>query len=110
MMPRRCSSQITPQSTSTMHSGVLIMDPLSQKKHIVMTSYTLSDEYEPRPFDAVWPEGSTILYCLSYTAFMQKCSDKLPKIIIKSKALDVCDACCIFCNCYKSLKKESYEK
>ena len=30
--------------------------------------------------------------------------------MIESKALDVCDACCIFSNYYKSLKKESYEK
>ena len=30
--------------------------------------------------------------------------------MIKSKALDFCDACCIFRNYYKSLKKESHEK
>ena len=30
--------------------------------------------------------------------------------MIKSKALDVCDTCYIFRNCYKSLKKESYQK
>ena len=30
--------------------------------------------------------------------------------MIKSKDLDVCDACYIFCNNYKSLKNEPYEK
>ena len=30
--------------------------------------------------------------------------------MIKSKALDVCDACYIFCNYYKILKKDSYKK
>ena len=30
--------------------------------------------------------------------------------MIKSKALDFCDACYIFRNYYKSLKKEPYEK
>ena len=30
--------------------------------------------------------------------------------MIKSKNLDVCDACYIFHNYYKNLKKESYEK
>ena len=30
--------------------------------------------------------------------------------MVKSKALGVFDACYIFCNYYKSLKKESYEK
>ena len=30
--------------------------------------------------------------------------------MIKSKALDICDACYLFCNYYHSLKKESYEK
>ena len=75
-----------------------------------MTSYTTSAEYEPRPFDATWTEVSTILYCLRYTAFWWIWSDKFPRLIIKSKALDICYACCISCNYYKSLKKESYEK
>ena len=75
-----------------------------------MTSYTTSAEYKPRPFDAACPEGSTILDCLSYTAFWRHRSDKFSELIIKSKALDVCDDCYIFCHYYNSLKKESYEK
>ena len=66
---RRCSSHITPQSTSTMHSGALSMDTLSQK-NLGMTSYTTSSEYEPIPFDASCTEGSTGLDCLIYTEFL----------------------------------------
>ena len=80
------------------------------EKHVGVTSYTTSAEYEPIPFDVAWPEESTRLDCLRYTAFWRRWSNKIPKLIIKSKALDVCDACYIFCNYYKSLKKESYEK
>ena len=63
-----------------------------------MASYTTSAEYEPRPFDADWPEGSTRLDFLSYTDFWRHWSNKFPKLIIKSKALGVCDACYIFRN------------
>ena len=63
-----------------------------------MTSYTTSAEYEPRPFNAAWTEGSTRFYCFSYTDFWRRWSDKFPKLMIKSKALDICDACYIFCN------------
>ena len=31
------------------------------KKHLDMTSYNTSSEYEPMPFDAAWTEGLTIL-------------------------------------------------
>ena len=79
-------------------------------KHLVITSYTTSAEYEPRPFDASWPEGSTILYCLRYTSFWRRWRDKFPKLIIKSNILGVCDAYYIFRNYYKSLKKELYDK
>ena len=41
---RRCFSQITPQSTSTMHSGDLSVGPFS-RKNIGMKSYTTSAEY-----------------------------------------------------------------
>ena len=75
-----------------------------------MKSYATSAEYEPRSFDADWPKVSTILDCLSYTTFWRRWRDKFPKLNINSKALDVCDACYIFCNYYKVLKKESYEK
>ena len=75
-----------------------------------MTSYTTSTEYEPWPFYTAWSEGSTILDFLSYTAFWRCWSDKFPKLMIKSKALVVCDSCYIFSHYYKSLKKESYEK
>ena len=74
-----------------------------------MISYTTSDEYEPRTFDEVWPRVSIRFGCLIYTAFWWCWSDKCPKLTIKSKALDVCDACYIFPSYYKSLKKESYE-
>ena len=57
------------------------------------TSYTTLAEYEPRPFDAVWPEGSTRLDCLNYNGFWRHWRDKFPKLIIKSKALGVCDSC-----------------
>ena len=108
-MTRRCSSYITPQSTSNMHSGALSMDPLSRKK-VGMTSYTISAEYEPRPFDAALPEGSTRLDCLSRTDFWRRCSNKFPKLIIKSKTLDVYYACYIFLNYCKILDKYSYKK
>ena len=75
------------------------------KKHLHMTSYTTSDEYEPRPFDAAHPEGSTIFDCLSYTAFWRYWRDKFTKLMIKSKAMGACDICYIFHNYYKSLKK-----
>ena len=75
-----------------------------------MTSYTISSEYEPRPFDSYWPEVSTIVDCLSYTEFCQRWRDKYPKLMIKSQALDFCDTCYICRNYYKSIKKESYEK
>ena len=48
---KSCPYHITPQITSAIHSGALIMDPMSQK-NIGMTSYTTSDEYEPISFDA----------------------------------------------------------
>ena len=70
-----------------------------------MTSYTTSAEYEPRPFDASWHEVSTRLDCLSYTAFLRRWIDKFPKLMIKSKDLDVCDGCYIFRNYYNILKK-----
>ena len=73
-----------------------------------MKNYTTSYEYEPRPFDAAWIEGSPRLDFLSYTTFWRFWSNKCPKLIIKSKDLDVCDACYTFRNYYKSLKKESY--
>ena len=47
---------------------------------------------------------------MSYTDFWRRWRDKIPKLIIKSKDLDVFDACYIFRNYYKSLNKESYEK
>ena len=72
------------------------------KKHLGMKIHTTSDEYEPRPFDAAWTEVSTRVYCLSYNYFWQHWSNKLPKLIIKSKALDFCDACYIFCNHMKN--------
>ena len=72
------------------------------KKHLGITIYTTSDEYEPRPFDAAWTEVSTRVYCLSYNYFWQHWSNKFPKLIIKSKALDFCDACYIFCNHMKN--------
>ena len=75
-----------------------------------MTTYTKSSEYEPRPFYAACPKGSTILDCLIYNTFWRRWGDKSPKIFIKSKDLDVCDSCYIFCNYYKSIKKESYEQ
>ena len=48
--------------------------------------------------------------CLSYTNFWWIWSNKFPKLIIKSKALDVFDSCYILLNYYNSLKKELYEK
>ena len=48
--------------------------------------------------------------CLRYTEFLGRWSNKFPQLVIESKALDGCDYCYIFCNCYKSLKQESYEK
>ena len=44
------------------------------------------------------------MVCLRCTSFWRLWSDKFPKIIISSKALDVFDACCIFSNYYKSLR------
>ena len=105
MMTGSCSSHITPQSTSTMHSGALSVDTLSRKKHLFITSYTTSAEYDPQPFDPAWAEVSTILGCLSYNYFWRHWSDTFPKLIIKSKDLDVCDACYIFRHYYKNLKK-----
>ena len=64
-----CSSHIKPQSTITMHSGALSVDPLSRKKHIGTKSYTTLAEYKPRPFDAACLEGLTRLDCLIYTKF-----------------------------------------
>ena len=58
-----------------------------------MGNYTTSAEYEPRPFDVAWTEVSTILDCLRYTDFWRRWSNKFPKLFIKSKALDVRDAC-----------------
>ena len=75
------------------------------KKHLGITSYTRSAEYEPRPFDVAWSEGSTILDFLNYTALWRRWSNKFPILIIKSKALVVCGACYIFRDYYKSLKK-----
>ena len=75
-----------------------------------MKNYTTSFEYELGPFDVAWTEVSTRLYCLRYTAFWRRWRDNFPRLIIKSKALDVCDACYIYRNYYKCLKKESYEK
>ena len=65
---------------------------------IGMTIYTTSSEYEPIPFDAAWPEVSTRLDCLRYTAFWLCQSDKFTKLMIESKTLNVCDACYIFFN------------
>ena len=88
-----------------MCSDALSVDPFSRKKPLGMTSYTASDEYETILFDAACPEGYTILDYLSCTEFWRLWSDKFPKLMIKSKALDVCDACHIFINYYKSIKK-----
>ena len=74
-----------------------------------MKIYNTSAEYEPIPFGAACPEGSTRLDFLSYTYFWRRWSDKFPKIIFKSKSLDFYDTCYIFCNYYKSLNKQSYE-
>ena len=74
-----------------------------------MTSYTTSYEYGPIQLDESWPEGSTRLDCLSYTIFCRRWIDKFPKLMIKSKVLDVCDACYIFCNYYKIIEKGKYE-
>ena len=71
-----------------------------------MKNYTTPAKYEPIKFDAAWPKGSTRLVCLFYTAFWRRWSDKFTQPMIKSKALDVCDACYIFSNYYKNLKKE----
>ena len=75
-----------------------------------MKIYTTSAEYEPRSFDATWTEGSEKLDCMSYTDFWRSWINTFPKLIIKSKALYVCDACYICRNYYNSLNKESYEK
>ena len=96
MTTRRCSFRIIPNNTSTMYSGALIVDPLSRKKYLDITSYTTSSEYEQIPFDAVSPEGSTRLNFLSYTDFWRRWINKFPKLIIISNALDVCDDCYIF--------------
>ena len=63
-----------------------------------MTIYTPLAEYEATPFDAAWTEGSTGSDCLRCTVFWRRWSDKFLKLMIKSKALDVCDNCYIFCN------------
>ena len=81
-----------PQSTVTMHSGALRRGYIFTKQ-LGMTSYTTSTEYEPRPFDSARSEVSTILDCLNYAAFGRRWSNIFPKIIIKSKALGICDAC-----------------
>ena len=47
---------------------------------------------------------------LGYTYFWWHWSNKFPKLVVKSKALGVCGACYIFCNYYKSLRKESYKR
>ena len=56
------------------------------KEYLVMKGYTTSDEYEQRPFDESCHEGSTGLDCLGYTSFCNIYSNKIPNLIIKSKA------------------------
>ena len=75
-----------------MHSGALGVDPLSQK-NLGVKIYNTSDEYESIPFDAACPEVLTRFYCLRCTNFWRRWSHKFTKLVIKSKALDVFDAC-----------------
>ena len=106
---RKCSYHTTPQITSAVHSVALIVDPLSQKNP-GMKSYTTSAQYEPRQFDAAWPEVSTRLVFWDTLIFGRAGTINLPKRIIKSKALDDSDDCYIFSKYYKSIRKESHEK
>ena len=76
-----------------------------KEKNLGMTSYTPSSEYVSRPFDSAWLEGSTRLDFWGYTDFWRRWSNECTKQMIKSKYSDVCDACYILYNYYKTLTK-----